>query len=186
MKFQNKNSNSNVFNHQHHPSASHQWRGKVAAQPPSPDPKESKKKNAKWTPGDDEQMLNELLAAKKAGEMTENGFKKKTYAAVAKKLEVIHLVGGPKTWTSCKTRAKMVRQVQTNSNWSTTDRDLDGVLAEVIFHHNTGCYRWNYGNRYRRITGTPIPAQMYFRFAPPCSTLFSLQRQGFFIARVML
>lgn len=96
-------------------------RGKVTAKlPPSPDPKDSKKKNAKWTPDDDKHMLNELLVAKKAGEMTENGFKKKIYAAVAKKRKVTCLVGGPKTWSSCKTRAKMVR-VHTSSNWRTTD-----------------------------------------------------------------
>ena len=62
-------------------------RGKVTVKLlPSPDLKNSKKKSVKWTLGDNEHMLNELLVAKKAGEMTENSFKKKIYAALTKKL----------------------------------------------------------------------------------------------------
>lgn len=67
-----------------------------------------KKKNAKWTPEDDELLLNELSAAKKAGGMVENGFKKKTFNAIAPKLESIRASGGPKTSSTCQTRAKIV------------------------------------------------------------------------------
>lgn len=82
-------------------------RKKASASVPDPS-SDNTKKNAKWTASDDEALLNELLKAKHAGQMTENGFKNKTYAAAAKKLEKIRKLGGAKTESNCKTRQKTV------------------------------------------------------------------------------
>jgi hypothetical protein len=66
------------------------------------------KKNVKWMPDNDKMLLDQLLAVKESGGMVKNGFQKKAYVAVAKKMDKIHTAGAPKTEPSCQTRAKMV------------------------------------------------------------------------------